>query len=64
MKTAISTSPHKFKPLSLLDRFQKYGRCRKCFLPKFAHPILYWAPARPPKDKSQARFGWENEDEK
>jgi hypothetical protein len=55
----ITTSPHSFKPLRWWD-MRKNGRCRHCFLPMDAHPIHYWAPARPLGDKRKAELSWEN----
>jgi hypothetical protein len=57
MADVIKTSPHKFKPIRIWDRTHKNGRCRHCFLPKFAHPVRGWVLARPLFDKSEADLG-------
>ena len=56
---AATTSPHKFVPLRPWD-IRPGGRCRHCFIPRNAHPIHYWAPARPYGDKSKAVLSWES----
>lgn len=53
-----STSPHSFRPLRFWD-VRSNGRCRHCFLPMYAHPIHYWAPARPWGDKRKAELSFE-----
>lgn len=53
-----TVSPHSFKPLRPWD-IRTNGRCRRCLLPRFAHPIHYWAPARAIGDKSKAELTWE-----
>lgn len=55
-----NVSPHGFKPIRFWDLLHKNGRCNRCKLPRFAHPIHYWAPARPMYDKSKAELNWEN----
>jgi hypothetical protein len=59
-KPGVSTSPHRFRPLRWWDAFRGPGRCRHCLLPRDAHPIHYWAPARALGDKTKAELTWEN----
>lgn len=54
-----TTNPHHFHPLRPWDLLRPSGRCICCFLPKDAHPIRYWAPARPVGDKRPAEISWE-----
>lgn len=53
------TSPHAFRPLKAWDALHGNGRCRHCYLPRNAHPIHYWAPARPLGDKRKAELSWD-----
>lgn len=52
---AVTVSPHEFKFLLPWDLLHKNGRCFRCTLPKFAHPVDYWAPARSLGDKTKAK---------
>jgi hypothetical protein len=59
-KPSVSTSPHGFRPLKPWDALRSSGRCRHCLLPRYAHPVHYWAPARALGDRSKAEVSWEN----
>jgi hypothetical protein len=56
----IKVGPHAFKALKIWDGWSENGRCLHCKLPKSAHPVRTWVPARPLKDKSEAEFSEEN----
>jgi hypothetical protein len=56
-----AVSPHTFRPLQPWDALRRNGRCKRCFLPRVAHPIHNaWVPARPLGDKRRAELSWEN----
>ncbi len=43
----VLVEPHRFRPVGRKDlRPGADGRCRFCFVPRVAHPVDYWAPAR------------------
>jgi hypothetical protein len=52
-----TVEPHSFRPLRPWD-MRSGGRCRYCLLPAHAHPIHYWAPARPIGDKRKAELSY------
>jgi hypothetical protein len=54
---ADDTSPHRFHPLRPWD-LRVSGRCSRCLLPMYAHPVHYWAPARPKGDKRKAELSY------
>lgn len=58
MDSKTTTAPHSFRQLTPWD-IGPNGRCRHCFLPCNAHPIHYWAPARPVGDRRPASMSWE-----
>lgn len=52
------TRPHAFRPIRPWD-LRGGGRCRHCYLPMNAHPIHFWARARPLGDKRKAELSFE-----
>lgn len=55
----IQVGPHSFKPLRPWD-LRSNGRCQGCLLPKLAHPVHCWVPARAWGDKRAAELTWES----
>lgn len=49
-------APHAFEPLRFWDRWFDSGRCRRCFRPKWVHPVNFYSEARSMLDTSKARL--------
>jgi hypothetical protein len=47
----VDTEPHEFAPLR---RWRNRGRCRVCKVHEANHPVWFWAPSRPLRDRSEA----------
>lgn len=54
----VSTSSHDFQPIRPWDN-RKRGRCQRCLLPRVAHPLSFWAPARSLNDKGKPVTEWD-----
>lgn len=57
--SGVDSGPHKFRPLRPWD-LRRNGRCSHCYLPRWAHPVHCWVPARPLGSRRRAEVTWEN----
>jgi hypothetical protein len=52
----VQAGAHRFRPLRWWDRLWAFGRCSHCLLPRDAHPVGAWTPARPWGDRRSANY--------